>query len=187
MGSLTARPTSSPWLTLGSATSSSVILLVRQAMTFRTGAEFLASLSMESVNPLRRVSLTSRRRLGRRRPSGSTAGRSLSPMSMASLSLQGRRRTPMSTSRAQTALRTNSSALSRERRPRDREEEDEDHPAAELKGFTKMLTGMAEGPIPGMQVLRVPLVEEKALPESALDVIVNALKGENPATTQCIF
>jgi len=71
--------------------------------------------------------------------------------------------------------------------PMDREEEDEDHPAAELKGFTKMLTGMAEGPIPGMQVLRVPLVEEKALPESALDVIVNALKGENPATTQCIF
>merc|ERR1712180_255211 len=71
--------------------------------------------------------------------------------------------------------------------PMDREEEDEDHPAAELKGFTKMLTGMAEGPIPGMQMLRVPLVEEKALPESALDVIVNALKGENPATTQCIF
>merc|ERR1711902_261140 len=56
-----------------------------------------------------------------------------------------------------------------------------------MGGFTKMLTGMAEGPIPGMQVLRVPLVEEKALPESALDVIVNALKGENPATTQCIF
>merc|ERR1712088_970727 len=71
--------------------------------------------------------------------------------------------------------------------PMDREEEDEDHPAVDLKGFTKMLTGMAEGPIPGMQVLRVPLVEEKALPESALDVIVNALKGENPATTQCIF
>ena len=35
---------------------------VRQAMTFRTGAESLASPSMESVNPLRRVSLTSRRR-----------------------------------------------------------------------------------------------------------------------------
>merc|ERR1712013_724542 len=59
--------------------------------------------------------------------------------------------------------------------PMDREEEDEDHPAAELKGFTKMLTGMAEGAIPGMQVLRVPLVEEKALPESALDVIVNKM------------
>merc|ERR1712032_383332 len=41
--------------------------------------------------------------------------------------------------------------------------------------------------VPGMQVLRVPVIEEKALPESALDIIVNALKGENPATTQCIF
>merc|ERR1719300_332558 len=69
----------------------------------------------------------------------------------------------------------------------DREEEDEDHPAVDLKGFTKVLSGVAEGPIPGMQVLRVPVIEEKALPESALDIIVNALKGENPATTQCIF
>merc|ERR1719371_40995 len=60
-------------------------------------------------------------------------------------------------------------------------------PAVDLKGFTKVLSGVAEGPIPGMQVLRVPVIEEKALPESALDVIVNALKGENPATTQCIF
>merc|ERR1739846_216394 len=71
--------------------------------------------------------------------------------------------------------------------PMDREEEDEDHPAVDLKGFTKVLSGVAEGPIPGMQVLRVPVIEEKALPESALDIIVNALKGENPATTQCIF
>ena len=60
-----------------------------------------------------------------------------------------------------------------------REEEDEDHPAVDLKGFTKVhqshhdhqyeiyhdghhdhpnspkvLSGVAEGPIPGMQVLR---------------------------------
>ena len=74
-----------------------------------------------------------------------------------------------------------------------------------------MLNGVAEGPVPGMQVLRleisswslamfkrddgddyhddpdgdedddnnndrVPVIEEKALPESALDIIVNALK-----------
>merc|ERR1711863_82120 len=71
--------------------------------------------------------------------------------------------------------------------PMDREEEDEDHAADDLKGFTKVLSVIAEGPIPGMQVLRVPVIEEKALPEAALDVIVNALKGENPATTQCIF
>lgn len=71
--------------------------------------------------------------------------------------------------------------------PMDREEEDEDRPAVDLKGFTKVLGGMSEGPIPGMQVIRVPVIEERALPESALDVIVNALKEENPATCQCIF
>jgi len=71
--------------------------------------------------------------------------------------------------------------------PMDREEEDEDRPAVDLKGFTKVLGGMSEGPIPGMQVIRVPVIEERALPESALDIIVNALKSENPATCQCIF
>ena len=76
------------------------------------------------------------------------------------------------------------------------------------ENLLKVLNGVAEGPVPGMQVLRfeislwslaifkhdngngyhddgddddnnndrVPVIEEKALPESALDIIVNALK-----------
>lgn len=71
--------------------------------------------------------------------------------------------------------------------PMDREELKEKVPLLELKGFTKVLNGIAEGPIPGMSVVRVPLLEERALPESALDIIVSTLKGENPAKTQCIF
>jgi len=69
----------------------------------------------------------------------------------------------------------------------DREEEDLEHQIVDLKGFTKVLAGMSEGPVPGMSVIRVPVIEERALPEAALDIIVNAIKGENPATTQCIF
>merc|ERR1712080_328675 len=76
---------------------------------------------------------------------------------------------------------------SRADNPMDREEVKEKHSLVELKGFTKVLSGMAEGPIPGMSIIRIPLLEEKALPESALDTIVQTLKGENPAKTQCIF
>jgi len=71
--------------------------------------------------------------------------------------------------------------------PLDREEVSEAKELVDLKGFTKVLTGMADGPIPGMLVIRVPLIEERALPEKCFDIIVDAIKEENPATTQCIF
>jgi len=71
--------------------------------------------------------------------------------------------------------------------PMDREEVQEKHTLVELKGFTSVLSGMADGPIPGMSIVRIPILEEKALPESALDTIVKTLKDENPAKTQCIF
>merc|ERR1712240_284146 len=71
--------------------------------------------------------------------------------------------------------------------PMDREEVQEKHELVELKGFTSVLSGMADGPIPGMSIVRIPILEEKALPESALDTIVQTLKDENPAKTQCIF
>merc|ERR1712112_728262 len=69
----------------------------------------------------------------------------------------------------------------------DREEVQEKHELVELKGFTSILSGMADGPIPGMSIVRIPILEEKALPESALDTIVQTLKDQNPAKTQCIF
>merc|ERR1712179_504508 len=187
MGSLTASLTSSPWSTLGSAPSSFAILSGHQVKICQTGGECRDSPSLESANPLRRDLPRFLKRLGKKRQFGSTAARSQSHMSMEFPLLPGQRRILMQTSRATIVSRTNSSAPLRENRQMEREEEDEDHPAVDLKGFTKVLSGMAEGPIPGMQVLRVPVVEERAMPESALDVIVNALKGENPATTQCIF
>lgn len=71
--------------------------------------------------------------------------------------------------------------------PMDREEIKNSIPLVDLKGFTKVLEGMSAGPIPGMSVVRVPLLEERAVPEAALDIIVQSLKDLNPATTQCIF
>merc|ERR1719435_715093 len=38
-----------------------------------------------------------------------------------------------------------------------------------------------------MSIIRVPVLEEKALPEECFDIIVKALAEENPAKTQCIF
>merc|ERR1719516_200254 len=39
----------------------------------------------------------------------------------------------------------------------------------------------------GMDIARVPVLEEKALPEEIFDIIVSKLVNEPPANTQCIF
>ena len=69
----------------------------------------------------------------------------------------------------------------------DREEVKEPCKLEDLKSFGKMLTDLAAGPMEGMSVIRVPVLEEKALPEECFDIIVKALAEENPAKTQCIF
>jgi len=56
-----------------------------------------------------------------------------------------------------------------------------------LKNYKKILAELSAGPVAGLTVIRVPIMEEKALPEECFDVIVKALVEENPATTQCIF
>ena len=71
--------------------------------------------------------------------------------------------------------------------PMDREEVKEPCKLDDLKSFGKMLTDLAAGPIEGMAIIRVPILEEKALPEECFDIIVKALAEENPAKTQCIF
>jgi len=71
--------------------------------------------------------------------------------------------------------------------PMDREEVKEPCKLDDLKSFGKMLTDLAAGPIEGMSIIRVPVLEEKALPEECFDIIVKALAEENPAKTQCIF
>jgi len=71
--------------------------------------------------------------------------------------------------------------------PMDREEVKEACKLEDLKSFGKMLTDLAAGPIEGMSIIRVPVLEEKALPEECFDIIVKALAEENPAKTQCIF
>ena len=69
----------------------------------------------------------------------------------------------------------------------DREEVKEPCKLEDLKSFGKMLTDLAAGPVEGMTIIRVPVLEEKALPEECFDIIVKALAKENPAKTQCIF
>jgi len=71
--------------------------------------------------------------------------------------------------------------------PMDREEVKEPCKLEDLKSFGKMLTDLAAGPVEGMTIIRVPVLEEKALPEECFDIIVKALAEENPAKTQCIF
>ena len=56
-----------------------------------------------------------------------------------------------------------------------------------IKGFNDILKGLSEEKMEGLQIVRVPFLEEKALPIECFDIIVNALKAENPAKTQCIF
>merc|ERR1719330_1631174 len=71
--------------------------------------------------------------------------------------------------------------------PMDREEVKESVKLSDLKSYKKILTEMAAGPLEGMTVIRVPVVEERPQPEDCFDVIIKALVDENPATTQCIF
>ena len=71
--------------------------------------------------------------------------------------------------------------------PMDREEVKEPCKLENLKSFNKCLGDLAAGQISGMGIVRVPVVEEKALPEECFDIIVKALAEENPAKTQCIF
>ena len=56
-----------------------------------------------------------------------------------------------------------------------------------VKGFNTILSDLAADKLKGMKVVRVPFLEEKALPLECFDIIVNALKDGNPAKTQCIF
>ena len=71
--------------------------------------------------------------------------------------------------------------------PMDREEVKESVKLSDLKSYKKILTEMAAGPLEGMTVIRVPVVEERPQPEDCFDVIIKALVEENPAKTQCIF
>merc|ERR1712241_182890 len=69
----------------------------------------------------------------------------------------------------------------------DREEVKESVKLSDLKSYKKILTELAAGPLEGMTVIRVPVVEERPQPEDCFDVIIKALVEENPAKTQCIF
>ena len=51
----------------------------------------------------------------------------------------------------------------------DREEVKEPCKLKELKSFGKMLTDLTAGPIEGMSVIRVPVLEHKAFPERCFD------------------
>merc|ERR1719393_262468 len=71
--------------------------------------------------------------------------------------------------------------------PMDREELKEPVKLENLKNYKSILAELSAGPVAGMTVIRVPVMEEKALPEECFDIIVKALVEENPAKTQCIF
>merc|ERR1712242_131980 len=71
--------------------------------------------------------------------------------------------------------------------PMDREEIKEPVKLENLKNYKNILGDLASGPIEGMNVIRIPVLEERAKPEMCFDMIVKALVEENPAKTQCIF
>jgi len=71
--------------------------------------------------------------------------------------------------------------------PLDREEIKDSVKLEELKGFNTILKSLAEGAMKDMTVVRVPIEEERALPEECFDVIVKALVGTIPSKTQCVF
>merc|ERR1719474_2330398 len=71
--------------------------------------------------------------------------------------------------------------------PMDREEIKEPVKLDNLKSYKKILGELAAGPLEGMTVVRVPVLEERAKPEECFDTIVKLLVDENPAKTQCIF
>merc|ERR1712110_857058 len=52
-----------------------------------------------------------------------------------------------------------------------------------LENYKNILAELSAGPVAGLTVVRVPVQEEKALPEECFDVIVKALVEENPAKT----
>jgi len=71
--------------------------------------------------------------------------------------------------------------------PMDREEIKENVELEKLKSFTNILQSLSEGAMKGMEIVRVPVLEEKALPMDIFDIIVSKLVNEPPANTQCIF
>ena len=71
--------------------------------------------------------------------------------------------------------------------PMDREEVKGSVKLENLKSYKAILGELAAGPLEGMTILRVPVLEERAKPEECFDVIIKALVEENPAKTQCIF
>ena len=71
--------------------------------------------------------------------------------------------------------------------PMDREEVKSAVKLDGLKSYKSILGSLAAGPLEGMTVIRVPVLEERPKPEDCFDVIVKALVEENPATAQCIF
>merc|ERR1711910_157355 len=60
--------------------------------------------------------------------------------------------------------------------PMDREELKEPFKLENLKNYKKILSELSSGPLDGMSVIRVPVMEEKALPEECFDIIVKAVQ-----------
>merc|ERR1712227_526848 len=71
--------------------------------------------------------------------------------------------------------------------PMDREEVKSSVKLENVKSYKSLLGDLAAGPLEGMTVLRIPVLEERSKPEECFDQIIKALVEENPAKTQCVF
>jgi len=71
--------------------------------------------------------------------------------------------------------------------PMDREDVTETMKIDGVKGFSEILKTCSESSMPGLTVVRVPFIEQRALPVECFDTIIRALSSENAATTQCVF
>jgi len=70
--------------------------------------------------------------------------------------------------------------------PMEREDLEESCVVKTITTLESIFANLKETIAPGMEILRVPVVEEKAPAEESFDILVNSLKHE-PASTNCIF
>jgi len=70
--------------------------------------------------------------------------------------------------------------------PMEREDVEESVKAESVKGLHTVYDNLRENGFETLSTVRVPVVEERAPPESCFDILVDSLKHE-PAATQCVF
>lgn len=71
--------------------------------------------------------------------------------------------------------------------PMDRDDLVDNVKADSIMELGKVMSGLGETCLPGLQVIRLPFQEERPLAEECFDVVVSVLANESPSSAHCIF